>query len=164
MHRSRLLSRLTLVAVLALLGGACADQEEPSAGSSADTTSEGANEDTPALVAELSGGAEVPGPGDEDASGEATVRPDAAAGEVCFTIALEGVDEAMAAHIHEGGPDVAGPVVVPLEPPAEGSVEACAEAEAELLEQLVAEPEGFYVNVHNAEFPDGAARGQLAAS
>ena len=92
------------------------------------------------------------------------VRPDAAAGEVCFTISVEGVDGAMAAHIHEGGPDVAGPVVVPLEPPANGSVEACAAAEAELIEQLAADPAGFYVNVHNAEFPDGAVRGQLAAS
>jgi hypothetical protein len=30
------------------------------------------------------------------------------------------------------------------------------------LAAILANPNGFYVNVHNAEFPDGAIRGQLS--
>ncbi len=114
------------------------------------------------LSAELSGDAEVPGPGADGGSGSATVRPDPEAGELCFTLEVEGVEGASAAHVHEGAADVAGPVVVPLEAPAEGSVEGCTEVEASILESIAADPASFYVNVHNAEFPDGAVRGQLA--
>jgi hypothetical protein len=31
----------------------------------------------------------------------------------------------------------------------------------ELLNDIVTNPEGYYVNIHNADFPDGAARAQL---
>lgn len=114
------------------------------------------------LNAELSGAAEVPGPGADGGSGSATVTPDPEAGQLCFTLEVEGVEGAAAAHVHEGAADVAGPVVVPLETPAaDGSVEGCTEVEASILESIVADPASFYVNVHNAEFPDGAVRGQL---
>jgi len=113
------------------------------------------------LAAQLSGDAEVPGPGADGGSGSATVTPDPQAEQLCFAIALEGVEDASAAHVHEGTADVAGPVVVPLEAPAEGSAEGCVQAEASVLESIAADPASFYVNVHNAEFPDGAVRGQL---
>lgn len=45
---------------------------------------------------------------------------------------------------------------------ADEEVEGCVEAAADLLERIVADPESFYVNLHNAEFPAGAIRGQLA--
>lgn len=31
----------------------------------------------------------------------------------------------------------------------------------ELVRDILANPAGFYVNVHNAEFPNGTVRGQL---
>lgn len=119
------------------------------------------------LVAELSGSEEVPGPGDPEGSGfsEITVDPDA--GTVCYFIDVDTASvvlPATAAHIHRAAVGVAGPIVVTLTPPdASGSADGCVDADAALLQSIVDDPAGFYVNVHNADYPDGAVRGQLAA-
>jgi len=55
---------------------------------------------------------------------------------------------------------VAGPVVVPLAPPTGGSSSACGRVDRALA--LARQPSGSYVNVHTAEFPAGALRGQLS--
>jgi hypothetical protein len=52
--------------------------------------------------------------------------------------------------------------VVPLEPPSDGASDACAAVERELALAILHDPANYYVNVHNAEFPAGALRGQLA--
>lgn len=110
---------------------------------------------------ELSGAAEIPGPGDEDGSGVANVYLEED-GSICYDfIGIDGIDTPTAAHIHEGGESVAGPVVLPLETPTEGSLDACVADQAELSARIAENPAGFYVNVHNADFPDGAIRGQL---
>lgn len=109
----------------------------------------------------LTGAAEVPGPGDDDGSGFATVFVEQ--GQLCYDINVLDIAPATAAHVHEGATGESGEVVVPLEPPSgEGAVDGCAPAEAELLERIAGNPGGFYVNVHNDEFPEGAVRGQLA--
>lgn len=113
------------------------------------------------LTTELTGAAEVPGPGDPDGSGTAVLRVNPGKGEVCYTITVADIDPAIAAHIHVGGAGVAGPVVVGLAPPNDGSSEACAEVSKDLAGQLLRSPEGFYVNVHNSLYPAGAVRGQL---
>jgi hypothetical protein len=110
----------------------------------------------------LTGAAEVPGPGDPDGSGTAQITLNQGQGEVCFTLTAEGIAPAAAAHIHVGTADVAGPVVVPLAPPADGSSSGCVSADAELIKAIRQNPENYYVNVHNAEFPAGALRGQLS--
>ncbi|MGI9120269.1 MAG: CHRD domain-containing protein [Acidimicrobiales bacterium] len=111
---------------------------------------------------ELTASAEVPGPGDDNGDGFANVFLETAKGEVCYDITVNGIGEAKAAHIHEGSKDVAGDVVLKLEPPAEGSIDACIPDQAELITKIQANPGDFYVNVHSAEFPDGALRGQLS--
>ncbi|MDP8962133.1 MAG: CHRD domain-containing protein, partial [Actinomycetota bacterium] len=68
------------------------------------------------------------------------------------------------AHIHEGEAGTAGPAVIPLEPPKEGPVDTCAEADPAVVQRVIANPSGFYVNVHNQEFPGGAVRGQLQSA
>ena len=111
------------------------------------------------LQTELSGEAEVPGPGDPDGSGSATIiviPPDT----VCYVLTAEGIEPATAAHIHVGGPEVAGPVVQGLEPPTNGASGGCIE-NPELVSNLQENSENYYVNVHNAEYPAGAIRGQL---
>ncbi len=124
-----------------------------------------------ALVADLTGEAEVdaegnPDQGDLDGEGVAFVFVDSEAGELCYLIEVSGIAAATAAHIHEGAAGVVGDVVVPLAAPnAEGFVEDCITGlDAALLEAIAANPAGYYVNVHNAEFPDGALRGQLAVA
>lgn len=44
----------------------------------------------------------------------------------------------------------------------DGSSEGCHDADADTLQAGIDDPAGYYVNVHNAAFPGGAIRGQLA--
>jgi hypothetical protein len=114
------------------------------------------------LSATLTGAAEVPGPGDPDGSGTATLTVNPGLGQICYELSVSGIAPATAAHIHVGPVGVAGPVVVPLEPPTDGSASACAEVDRELALAILKSPSDYYVNVHNAEFPAGAVRGQLS--
>jgi hypothetical protein len=95
------------------------------------------------LSTTLTGAAEVPKAGDPDGSGEATVRVNIGQGEVCYTLKVEGIAPAAAAHIHEAPAGVAADVT------------------RELAKEIAKNPENYYVNVHNMEFPGGALRGQL---
>ena len=149
------------------IGSADSAESEDSEGTDAPegttSTDDGAEEGT-VLTAELTGAAEKPDPGDEDGSGKATITVKTTTNENCFELSVADIGEASAAHIHRGGADVAGPIVVELLAPMSGSAEGCSSAQAELANELVESPEAFYVNVHNAEFPNGAVRGQLAAA
>jgi hypothetical protein len=67
-----------------------------------------------------------------------------------------------AAHIHLGPPGVAGPVVVPLFaapgglPPELSGVCGCVEGvDPGLIRAIRRHPHRYYVNVHNAPYPDG---------
>lgn len=113
------------------------------------------------LTVALTGAAEVPGPGDTDGRGTAELRVNPGQTEVCYTLRVSGIETSNAAHIHRGAADVAGPVVVGLQAPAAGSSEGCATVSRELAMELIQSPAAFYVNVHNAPFPQGAVRGQL---
>lgn len=113
-------------------------------------------------MAKLTGAAEVPGPGDTDGSGTAqlTFNPDK--GEVCFDLTVANIEEATAAHIHEGAAGKSGPVKVPLDAPKTGSVKGCKSTDAAVVKAIMGNPADYYVNVHNAAFPGGAVRGQLS--
>lgn len=114
---------------------------------------------------ELTGAAEVP-PGDLDGSGTATITVNPGQEEVCWEITVEGITlPATAAHIHVGAVGTAPPnnVVVPLSAPdASGFSSGCAPVERDLALDILQNPENYYVNVHNEDFPTGALRGQLA--
>jgi hypothetical protein len=110
----------------------------------------------------MTGAAEVPGPGDPDGSGSAVLRLNRGQGEICYELAVSGIAPAFAAHIHVGTAGVAGPVVVPLAAPSEGSSSGCAAVDRDLVKAIIQHPENYYVNVHNAEYPAGAVRGQLS--
>lgn len=110
----------------------------------------------------MTGAEEVPGPGDPDGSGVATIRLIPEEFEVCFELAVTDIQPATAAHVHRGPVGVAGPIVVPLAPPTEGASRGCVEGvDPVLIKDIGRHPDQFYVNVHNAEFPAGAVRGQL---
>jgi len=110
----------------------------------------------------LTGAAEVPGPGDPDGAGTASLRLNPGQEEICYELRVSNIAPATAAHIHIGGPAVAGPVVVGLMPPTSGSSSACASVPRDLVLNILKNPAGFYVNVHNMPYPAGAVRGQLS--
>jgi CHRD domain-containing protein len=113
----------------------------------------------------LTGAAEAPGPGDPDGSGTAMLELNPGTGQVCFEISLSDIALPInAGHIHEAPAGVPGPVVIPLflTPDADGFISGCVSADREEIKEIIQHPEEYYVNVHNTEFPAGAARGQLS--
>ena len=115
------------------------------------------------FTVELTGEAEVtaggvPNQGDLDASGTATLTINPGTGQVCSTIEVEGdIQTIEAAHIHKATSTTTGPVVVPL-----STTSGCTVvADRNLLLDIILNPTSYYVNLHNAEFPRGALRGQL---
>ena len=108
---------------------------------------------------QLTGKAEVPGPGDPDGRGQAAVR--ISRDKVCVSLTVRKIQTATAAHIHRGAKGAAGPVVVNLAAPSDGTSYSCAQVDRALAKEIANKPGQFYVNVHNAEYPAGAVRGQL---
>ncbi len=110
---------------------------------------------------EMTGAAEVPGPGADKGMGEATLSFDSDKNQVCYMLHAMGTDTPTMAHIHKGAAGVAGGVVVALTAPADGMSQGCAPIAADALADILAHPADYYVNVHTAAFPKGAMRGQL---
>lgn len=113
------------------------------------------------LTSTLTGYQAVPGPGDMDGTGTARLRVDAMSGQVCWELNARGIDPATAAHVHRGEAGSVGPPVVSLTPPSPERSEGCASAGPAIAAEMIARPHAFYVNVHNAVFPQSAIRGQL---
>lgn len=99
--------------------------------------------------------------GDSDGTGMFSAEWDSAAGQLCYRIEVADIEPATAAHIHRGSSGEEGPPVITLDAPSQGEVESCVSVDAEVANELVSNPAGFYVNVHNDEFSEGAIRGQL---
>ena len=114
------------------------------------------------ITVQMTGAAERPGPGDPDGTGTATFRINPGQGEVCYTLTVQNIGPATSAHIHRAPATDPGPVVVPLNPPTNGSSSGCAPITRALAKELIQTPEAFYVNVHNTTYPGGAVRGQLS--
>jgi CHRD domain len=114
-----------------------------------------------ALGTIMTGPQEVPGPGDEDGVGAAGVLINVTRGRICYLLAVKNIATPNAAHIHIGAAGTFGGIVVNLDPPVRGFSANCTNVGSELAGQIAHAPEQYYVNVHNAEFPAGAIRGQL---
>lgn len=114
------------------------------------------------LTIALTGAAEGPGLGDPDGSGTAELLIDPVFGRFCYVLSVENIAPASLSHIHRSPVgEAGGPIVVQLEAPADGDSEGCMPIDPELAMQLLRNPAGYYVNVHNPEHPGGAVRGQL---
>jgi hypothetical protein len=111
------------------------------------------------LHATLSGQSEVPKAG--NGSGSATLTLNAKKGRICFNITLKNVGTTMAGHIHKGGKSTAGPVFVPLFSQPTKHPQGCVSAPKADIRAIRKHPGRYYVNVHTAAHPNGAARGQL---
>jgi hypothetical protein len=96
-------------------------------------------------------------------SGKATAKITITGTKVCWKfLAVKGIPKPVVAHIHRGTAKTAnGAVVVPLG----GAYKAtgCTTSTAAIVNAIVKNPKGFYVNIHNGKYPNGAARGQLHA-
>jgi hypothetical protein len=120
------------------------------------------------LVARLNGDKEVPGPGDPNGKGRALIFPNVKKRRVCFDLKWKRIQGPLQAHIHKGGPDVAGPIKVTLfdeDEPLPGpsaAVDGCIKkVKRTLVRKIKNYPKRYYVNVHNENYPAGAIRGQL---
>lgn len=120
-----------------------------------------------ALTVALSGSAEVGEvkelhlAGDMDASGELmlTVEPDRR--RICYDFNIAGVATPLMAHIHKGALQENGPSVVTLFTGPGGNLHDCLTWTQKWIDQIAADPAGFYVNLYTTEYPEGALRGQL---
>jgi CHRD domain len=107
---------------------------------------------------------DLKGTSEPNATGTAVVRIRKDAGLVCYRLHAANVTlPTTAAHIHRGAAAVNGPVVVPfVAPGADGNSSGCVTASpSSLVDEIIANPAGFYVNVHTTEHPAGAIRAQL---
>jgi hypothetical protein len=112
----------------------------------------------------LTGEAESPA-GDPVGNGTATIRLRLGQAQACFKLAVKNLPAAVAAHIHSGAAGSSGPVVIPLTTPgSDGTSSGCATTTRALVASILKSPGNFYVNVHTAEFPGGAIRGQLTGT
>jgi hypothetical protein len=151
--------RLLAGVILAVLAGVLLALPAAAQSSAATSTRSLA---VPTVVhAQMTGEQEAPGPGDPNGFGTATIALFPSSGKICYTLTAFRIAPATAAHIHEGPPGVAGPVVVTLAAPTFGVSGGCTRADPELVGDIAANPSDYYVNVHNRPFPDGAIRGQL---
>jgi CHRD domain len=116
-------------------------------------------------TATLSGKQEVPA-ADPNGSGKAVIRLNASAGTVCYSITVSKIAGSAAAHIHKGAKGKSGNVIIPLfqfaKPSSKHTLSGCVKHQkASLVKAIAAHPSAYYVNVHNAKYPNGAIRGQL---
>ena len=121
-----------------------------------------------AIFAVMTGAKEVDVNGEHhgDPNGRGTFSATLDGRQLCYGITVKNINNPVAAHIHRGGPKVAGPVIQPLDQPATGdpgASSACVQISRSLARGLRRDPSRFYVNVHTADLPNGAVRGQLFA-
>ncbi len=118
-----------------------------------------ASAETVVLTANLSGTNEVGG-GAPDGNGAFRVEINSETGDFCYTLYGEKIAAPTMAHVHTGAAGTNGAPVITMDVTGKGS-DMCIAVEPEKLKPILANPAGFYVNIHTADFPGGAVRGQL---
>lgn len=113
--------------------------------------------------ATLTGTQVVPPPGDHEGTGESRFIFYPNKNKICYTIQVSGIARATSAHLHQAPAGQTGPVKLGLNPPRDGTSEhECIRGLGErFIKKISGNPSGYYVDVHNEKFPDGALRGQL---
>ena len=110
------------------------------------------------LQADLNGANEVP-PADPDGTGFATFTIDTDASTITWAATAENIDlPVIAAHIHTGAAGVIGAPLIDFLGMLTGGPLVVPSADLALV---IADPSGFYYNIHNDPFQGGAIRGQL---
>ena len=84
----------------------------------------------------MTGGAEVPGPGDTDGAGTANLTFNHDKGEVCYDFTVSNIDTPTAAHIHEGAVGKAGGPKVPFKA-VNGAWKGCVPADKAVIKSIM---------------------------
>lgn len=105
------------------------------------------------------------GAGDPDGTGSASITVNVGQRRVCWDITVNNISAPMRGHIHKAPRLVNGPIVVGFFEPATVALKGCTPTtqpvDRALLNDIIQHPQDYYVNVHTADFPAGAIRGQL---
>jgi hypothetical protein len=114
----------------------------------------------------MAGANEKPNPADPNGTGAGQFFVNADKGRLCYALSVKAITlPSIAAHIHRGDANTAGPVVIPFTQPGQtGQSSACITVDSALLKDLVANPANYYSNVHTTQYAGGAVRGQLTAA
>ena len=116
------------------------------------------------LFGRMDGAQERPGPGDADGRGSVFIDLKPGAGQVCVDERYQAIaNPVQLMHIHTGAVGVGGPILINLTPALNGGPR-CVTADPADIQAVRTNPAGFYCNIHNMAFPNGAIRGQLEAS
>jgi CHRD domain len=117
-------------------------------------------------TAYLTGGNETPVPADPDGVGFVVLTIDQGAGTITFTAYEQGIGSITASHIHRGAEGLTGPILIPFNLPFTGGVSSgtLTGIAPSFLAEIIANPPGYYFNIHTTDFPGGAIRGQLRAA
>lgn len=112
------------------------------------------------LRARLSGANEVP---PNASPGVGKFAMSLGSGTIFYELECSGlVAMVHAAHVHRAPAGVNGPVVIPLAVDSGGNGSGNVAVDQALIDEIAANPAGFYVNVHSATYPGGEVRGQLS--
>lgn len=114
--------------------------------------------DDDTVTARLSGDKEVP-PVQTNGSGQSTIKVDEN-GSVSGKVTVDNFTPT-AAHIHQGPPDKAGPVIIPLNKTSKNTFSVPAKTKL-TDDQFAAFKDGnLYINVHSKKYPGGEVRAQM---
>ena len=106
------------------------------------------------------------GAGDPDGTGTASITVNVGQRRVCWDITVHNLGTVTRGHIHNAPVLVNGNIVVGFFEPATVALKGCTPTtqpvDRALLTDIIQHPQNYYVNVHTADFPAGAIRGQLS--
>jgi hypothetical protein len=118
--------------------------------------------DKATLRATMTAEEEVPKPGPPGGKGTGTFTIDADEGKICYDISYSGIGRPAAGRIHQGAKGANGPVAVDLDLATKGNKGCATGVDEQVLGAIAENPDGHYVNISTADYPDGAVRGQLS--
>ena len=152
------LLRVALLASASLITVSAFAEPVPQGGRKFTTVLSGQNEVSAAFP---TGGA-----GDPDGTGTAAITVNVGQQRVCWDITVNNISAPTRGHIHKAPVLVNGPIVVGFFEAANVALKGCTSTtqpvDRRLLMDIIQHPSSYYVNVHNADFPAGAIRGQLS--
>ena len=162
------------ITVLLLILSGCASAHNATSSSkpaSGRTLSSGTPDTTPGMTPGTTAGGSTlmatlaPEAPNAAGSGTARLQMNPQQNTICFVVHVTGIAlPATGANVHEGAAGATGPIAVDLTAPnAQGVSTGCSHVATALISGITEHPANYYISVHNAAYPNGAVRGQLAA-